>query len=102
MKFEETPTGFRLSFGKDMTDLQKLKMHFYFGFSSALGIALGIYTLSSEIRDKQSCWEGGTMLTMFLVSAYISWRVAREEWNRVAARYEPESLAKKPEVGAKQ
>lgn len=91
MKWEETEHGFRLSFGRQMTDLQKLKMHFYSGFSSATGVALGLYWVSRDIHDGHSCWASGTLLAMFLVSTYSSWRVARDEWKRVAARFEPES-----------
>lgn len=89
MKFEETERGFRLSFGRQMTALQKLKMHFFLGFLSATQIALGVYWVSSDIHQGRGCWGSGTLLMMFLLNTYSSWRVARDEWKRVAARFEP-------------
>lgn len=89
MKFEETERGFRLSFGGQMTDLQKLKMHFFSGFLSATQVALGLYLVSSDVHQGRSCWGSGTLLTMFLLGTYSSWRVARDEWKRVVARFEP-------------
>lgn len=79
MKFEETERGFRLRFGRRMTDLQKLKLHFFSGFISATGVALGFWWVSDDIQKGHNCWESGTLLAMFLVSTYSSWRVARDE-----------------------
>jgi len=98
MKFEETPKGFRLSFGKNMTDLQKLKMHFFLGFLSGVQIMLGINETVLAVKDGKSWWLNGLFLALSLFIAYSFWRMARNEWNRVAARFEPESLEKKTEV----
>lgn len=92
MKFEETERGFRLSFGRQMADLQKLKMHFFLGFISAMQIALGVEAVSTDIRNGHGLWKSATLLAMFSIGAFWSWRVARDEWKRVAARFEPGSL----------